>query len=203
MKRQKKQLVSLVILLIVLAIAYIYVGKYNDEQANGTEEEIIYVTNFSTADICAFSYDYEEITYSFTKTDVTWTYDGDTTVDIDEAAVSTLLLDAAAVVAVEKLTEYEALENYGLETPKKTLTFTFTDGTVRSLIIGDCNEMLGYYYMMTNADDTLYLADSTLFDEFEISYEDLIAEEEETESTEETEAAEETETTEETTETEN
>ena len=187
MKKQRKQLLSLVVLLMILLIAYIYVGKYNEEQEKGTEEETIYVTNFSTADICAFSYDYKEVIYRFTKTDATWTYDGDVTADMDESAISSLLLDAAEVVAAEKLTEYEKLEDYGLEIPKKTLTFTFTDGNVCSLMIGNYNEVLGYYYMMTSGDDTLYLADSTLFDDFEISYEDLIVEEEETEITEGTE----------------
>lgn len=196
MKKQKKQLIYMLAVLLFLIAAYFGLELYNNQLAEEEQGETIYITSFSSQEICAFSYDYEEQQYSFTKTEDVWSYDGDTSVDLDESEVESLILKAGAIIGAEALTEYESPETYGLESPQKTVTFTLTDGTVMTIKIGDYNDMLGYYYLMIDGKDILYMADSTLLDIFDVSYEDWIYVEEVTEDTEVTEELEDIESTE-------
>lgn len=185
MKNQKKQLIAMVISLVFLLAAYLGIDIYNEKQAEKEETEKIYLTDFDSQDISAFSYSYNGTQYSYTKTEDEWAYDGDTSIDMDESAIETLLVDVEMLQAADAITEYESLDTYGLDEPSQTISFTFTDETVFTIKIGDYNDMVGYYYMMIEGNDTLYMGDSTLLDIFEVSYEDLVYVEETTEITNE------------------
>ena len=188
MNKQKKQLIILVGILAVCLLSYFGISYYNDLQAAKEAEEntkdIIYVTDFDSDDVTAFSYVYEDVTYSFTKNGDDWLYDGDTTLDMDESEVKTVLYYVGCVTADEKITEYEDLSKYGFDEPLNTITLTVS-GEEMVIKIGAENEMLGLYYLMVEGDSNLYLVDDTLISNFEITQEDLeyVPEETETETT--------------------
>lgn len=188
MKKQKKQLMILVGILAVCLLSYFGISYYNDLQAEKEEEEsaksIIYVTDFDADDVTAFSYIYEDVTYSFSKDEDNWLYDGDTTLDMDESEIQTVLYYAGNVTADEKITEYEDLSEYGFDEPANTITLT-VDGTQIIIRIGAENEMLGLHYLMVEGDSNLYLVDDTLISNFEITHEDLEYVPEETETSSE------------------
>lgn len=76
-----------------LIIAYFGLNVYNDAQAKKEEEEqTIVVTDFDYEDVVAFSYDYNNETYSFTKSGDVWSYDADAEFDVDESLVDSTLL---------------------------------------------------------------------------------------------------------------
>ena len=58
----------------------------NKEEEKTAEEEAstIYISKVDVDTITAFSYEVDHVTYTFTKDGDTWTYDGDTSLDMDE-----------------------------------------------------------------------------------------------------------------------
>lgn len=182
MKRQKKQLITLMTLFVFLLIAYFGLYSYNSQQAQKEEEEnTIVITEFEADEVEAFSYDYNGVTYSYTKVDGEWLYDGNDTLDMDESMITSLLTTAGNLLGEDMITEYESLDTYGLVTPVKTVTITLADGTQITMKLGDYNDIVGFYYLMVDGDSNLYLVDSTLLDTFEVSYTSLEYVEEETE----------------------
>lgn len=187
MKNQKKQLIILVCLLVFLVLAYFGLSYYNDAQEKKeTEESTITITDFSSEEVVAFTYDYDEIEYSFSKNDDVWIYEGDTTLDMDEDVIETMLETAGSLLGEYEIDEYESLDTYGLDVPIKTIKLTMSDNTTLTIYVGDYNSIVGLYYVMVDEDSTLYMADSTILSMFEASYTDMIVEEiESVETTEE------------------
>ena len=192
MKKQRKQLIIMEILLVFLIFAYVGLGAYNKNQTKNEEEnqETIQVTDLNVEDVVAFSYNYEEESNHFTKSDDVWSYDANADFDVEESLVEAMLADACNLIAQDYMENYEALDNYGLDEPQKTVSMTLSDGSTVLLQLGDYNDIMGYYYLMVEGDNNLYMVDSTLLDAFEVSYADL---EHVAESTETTETVEETE----------
>lgn len=199
MNKQKKQLVILIGVLAVCLLSYFGISYYNDLQEQKEAEEdrknTIYVTDFSYDEVTAFSYVYEDATYSYTKDGDNWLYDGDTTLDMEESLFTTMLYYAGCVTAEEKLTEYEELSAYGFDEPENVITLN-VNGEELVLKIGAHNEMLDLYYMIVEGDNSLYLVDDAWLTYFEKTYEDLecVPEETETETETLTESESETET---------
>lgn len=192
MKNQRKQLITMVVFLGFLIVAYFGIGVYNDAQAQKEEEEqTIVVTDFDYEDVVAFSYDYNDATYTFSKNEDVWTYDSKPGFDVDETLIEDMLATAGSLLGEEKITEYETVETYGFDDPQKTVSLTFSDGTTMIIQVGDYNDIVGAYYLMIEGEDTLYMADSTLLATYEVSYTSLEYVEEETEeSTEDVETTE-------------
>ena len=194
MKKQKKQLIALCILLLICIVAWVGLTKWNksQEQKKQEEEEAskVMVTDITTEDINAFSYQYNNETLSFVKEDGTWYYEADKSISLDQDTMETLVATAAQLTAEQEIKDYEDLSEYGLDTPSNTITLTTGDGTT-TLLIGNKNDMLSQYYVKTDQSDSIYLAASTVY----TTYQKGIAELTVTESTEEsaTEQPEETE----------
>lgn len=194
MKKQKKQLIALCILLLICIVARVGLTKWNksQEQKKQEEEEAskVMVTDITTEDINAFSYQYNNETLSFVKEDGTWYYEADKSISLDQDTMETLVATAAQLTAEQKIKDYEDLSEYGLDTPSNTITLTTGDGTT-TLLIGNKNDMLSQYYVKTDQSDSIYLAASAVY----TTYQKGIAELTVTESTEEsaTEQPEETE----------
>lgn len=187
MKKQRKQLIIMLIFLVFLVAAYFGLGAYNDAQAKKEEKEDIVVTAFDTKNIVAFSYHYEAEKNSFTKADDVWNYEADAAFDVDESLVEDMLATASNVLAEDYFSEYETIETYGLDAPQMTIRLSFSDGSSKQLLIGDYNDIVGYYYMMLEGDSNLYLVDGTLLSAFQVSYTELEFVEEETTDTTEVE----------------
>lgn len=200
MKKQRKQLIIMAAFLGFLIVAYFGLDIYNDAQTKKEEEEQnVVVTDFDYEEVVAFSYDYNDETLSFTKTDDEWVYDAKPGFDVDESVVESMLETAGSLLGEEVITEYETVDTYGLDNPQKRVCFTMSDGTTVTIQVGDYNDIVGLYYLMIEDDENLYMVDSTLLYTFEVSYTSLeyIEEETEEEVTEETEEIEAVESTEE------
>ena len=194
MKKQEKQLIALCILLLICIVAWVGLTKWNksQEQKKQEEEEVskVMVTDITTEDINAFSYQYNNETLSFVKEDGTWYYEADKSISLDQDTMETLVATAAQLTAEQKIKDYEDLSEYGLDTPSNTITLTTGDGTT-TLLIGNKNDMLSQYYVKTDQSDSIYLAGSAVYTTYQKGIADLTV----TESTEEsaTEQPEETE----------
>ncbi len=184
MKKQKKQLIALCILLLICIVAWVGLTKWNksQEQKKQEEEEAskVMVTDITTEDVKAFSYQYNNETLSFVKEDDTWYYEADKSIALDQDAVGTLVTTAAQLTADQEIRDYEDLSEYGLETPSNTITLTTGDGTT-TLLIGNKNDMLSQYYVKTDQSDSIYLAGSAVYTTYQKGIADLTAAESTTE----------------------
>ena len=174
MKSQKKQLLILVVLFVFLLVSYITLQTYSEKEAEmETEENIFVITEFTADEVVSFSYDYEGMTYAYTLDGDAWLYDGNPELDMEENSILSILNVAGSLLGQQKVSEYEALDTYGLDSPSKTITITLSDGSQKTIKIGAYNEILGFYYLLVEGDEHLYLVDSTIYDTVEISYADL------------------------------
>lgn len=184
MRKQKKQLLGMLILLVVLAAAYAGVRAYNDKQEEKEAEGTITVTDFTSDEVTRFSYTLDGEEYSYTKDGESWTWDGNIALDLQESMVKTMLNAVAGLTASEEMTEYEALSDYGLEEPSAAISVT-TDAGTTILYVGNKNAITGTYYVKCSNSDSVYLISKNLSSTFSKLPEDMVVVEETEEVTEE------------------
>lgn len=191
MPKQKKQLVVLLAVLLVLGISYACIHIYNQKQKEKEEDETesIAVTELDASQVTQFSYIQDGVTLSFTKNGTKWQYDADGGIDIDEDGIETMIEKASGIIATDEITEYDDLTQYGLEEPSNVITMTRAEG-ITTLYIGTQNEMTSEYYVKTGDSDSVYVVDGTTVSGFDKTVEELTAAEE-TEATENIESTEE------------
>ena len=200
MKKQKRQMVVLLVLLVVCVGGYFGLQAYNrhtEEQEAALEEaEKLMAMDISAEDIQSMTYDYEGVTYTFTRDGENWIYPEDTTIDIRETVVETMAVRAASVEAYEKIEGVTDLAQYGLDSPESTAQLVTADHTY-TICIGDYNSTISKYYMYVDNADVVYTVGATIASNFYKDLEDVKEEEVEEETTEETEGTEESAVTEE------
>ncbi|MCR5272358.1 MAG: DUF4340 domain-containing protein [Lachnospiraceae bacterium] len=195
MKKQKKTFIVLVCVLVIALLGYVALIKYNESVAEKEAEEEeaakIYVTEADASDIISFSYQVDGETLTFSLIDDSWICAEYPEYDLDEDKVSAIASDFDHMEATTVIDDYEDLSDYGFDSPTEIMTLTTSDENTVILTVGMKNDITGEYYMTSDADENLYLVDSTVATGFETSIDDLIAEEEETETeTEDTETME-------------
>ena len=186
MKKQKIQFIVILIVLAVLIAATFGMKWYNKnkEEEKTAEEEAstIYISKVDVDTITAFSYEVDHVTYTFTKDGDTWTYDGDTSLDMDEEAIDSMLS------TIEEISDYTDLKEFGFDQPEDLISYTTSEGSV-SLFVGNKNDTLNAYYIISADGGSIYLTETSLADAFSKTIEELTV----TEDTESTETVENTE----------
>ena len=189
MKKQKIQILILLVLCIVCVGGYFIIRNHTFE----TEEETVSVdvTNFNKDDVTELilSGDHE---VHLVKTDDIWTENSLPDETIKESTVNTLLNEIANITTTETVVEApEDLSQYGLEEPFRTITAVLSDGTQVVIYAGNKSDLLSEYYIKVEGDDNVYLVSSNIVTDFDKDPEDFI---EETETVVETAPETETET---------
>lgn len=164
MKGKKKTLIILLCLLACFAAVAAIIsasGKKDDgEQDDG--QTLIEIKKTNTDDIIAFTFKKGDEQRSFEYMTDKWVdaFDGD--FPLSATFVSSALEDLSQISAVKRIDSPEALSEYGLESPEKTVYFTDRDGNRLTVYIGNYNSFNGYYYARFDEDDDVYLIDSKL-----------------------------------------
>ena len=179
MNKQKKQLLLLLFVLIIAVGAFVLVIQIPSEE----EETVVSytVTNLVADNVTKLSYTNENGTYTFTKQDDIWSYEGDKTLDIDEDSINSMVSSIAALTSENCISQVEDASIYGLTEP--TMTILVSDGTTSyTVLVGDYNDVTGTQYICLENDmSTVYTTSSYTVSDFEGGIDDLIVEEEETE----------------------
>ena len=184
MKKQKIQILILLVLCIVCVGGYFIIRNHTFE----TEEETVSVdvTNFNKDDVTELilSGDHE---VHLVKTDDAWTESSLPDETIKESTVNTLLNEIANITTTETVVEApEDLSQYGLEEPFRTITAVLSDGTQVVIYAGNKSDLLSEYYIKVEGDDNVYLVSSNIVTDFDKDPEDFIDETETETATEET-----------------
>ena len=181
---KKKQMIIGIVLLVLCVGGYVGVKAYNSYQEKKKEAETMKPVGIAVSDITGFSYIYNGETLEFVKDGEEWRYKGDTSLDMDEAAIEEMLATACDTTSTEKITA-ENVSDYGFDEPTNTITLDTAQGTT-TVKIGMYNEMVSKYYLSINDSIELYLIGSEMISGFDNSVESLEADEEVTADTPET-----------------
>ena len=174
MKKQKTQILILLVLCIVCVGGYFIIRNHTFE----TEEETVSVdvTNFNKDDVTELilSGDHE---VHLVKTDDIWTESSLPDETIKESTVNTLLNEIANITTTETVVEApEDLSQYGLEEPFRTITAVLSDGTQVVIYAGNKSDLLSEYYIKVEGDDNVYLVSSNIVTDFDKDPEDFVDE---------------------------
>lgn len=181
MNKQKKQLLLLIFILILAIAAFLLVSQIpSGEEAEETQSYS--VTSLDTEKVCKLSFTNDNGTFTLTKQEDSWVYEGDKTLDMDEDAVDNLVSKVAALTSENRIEQVEDSSIYGLDEP--IVTILVSDGkNSYTLLVGDYNNMTCTYYLCLEDDmKTVYTTTSYNISSFMDGIENLIVEEEETES---------------------
>lgn len=185
MKKQKIQMLVIVVILLLCIVEYFLATRYAKQQEQRDKDSEtqgqVNLTVIDPDDVDAFSYIADGTTYSYTKNKDTWTCENDTSLKMDADSIATLLGNLKKITAAEAIDDYDSIADYGLDQPQNTITVTCGNETT-TIDIGDYNEMLQEYYIKISGDDKIYLADSTLKDAFSKKPDTMVQQEESTET---------------------
>ena len=179
MKKNKKGLITAVILLIFLLIVYIVIRNLHLDEEEQEEDTTETVYEIDAADISKLQVASGDTSFSFTHADDTWTYDEDRNFPLSESAVLDKVSYVTSVSSSRAIEEPENLEDYGLEEPEVSITVTDTEGETTSLELGATNDTVSACYMTLNGDTSkVYLVDSSLKTNMEFTLSDIAEKEE-------------------------
>lgn len=195
MKKQKTQMLVLLLILVLLGAGFLGIRQYNKVQSEKSAEDdnSVIAAQINAEDILKFSYDYQEENYTFEKVDGVWYLGNDHSVNLRQSGVNTMITGFAPLEAEQVIENVTDMSQYGLEQPKRTITLETAEETY-TFQVGDNNTMSGIYYLKKPEENTVYLVDAAVINRFNKTPEDLEEAEESTESaSEESESIESTE----------
>lgn len=182
MKKTQKLLALLCALVVLIGVYYGVVNyvKSSEEAALAETELLLDETASDIAGVAFTTQEGEKA--AFTMSDDTWSLTSDTSFDVDESVLDSMVTDLTGIEVLETLTEIEDLSEYGLDDPINVITITKTDGSTIKIALGNENATTSMYYVYLNDDtDTVYCISTDLISTFDMSLESMRYVEEETE----------------------
>lgn len=175
MKKKNIGLIAGIVLLVVLCVVYFVLHNHN---ANSSEEDS---TDTSTT---AFETDTDKLTeltvttegqtYTFTKSDDTWSYGGDASFPLDQDNFTELVAKLKSISSDRELKDAEDVSEYGLDAPTVQISIKNSDDETHSLEFGAVNDMTSSCYMTVDNDTSkIYMVASTLETSFNFDLNDL------------------------------
>ena len=145
-KKQKRSLLILIGILVVLAAGLLAVRAHNKaaEKKAAAADAASSESSLTGADLkfSAISYTNSNATLSFARDkDGNWYWTGDPEFPLDSDYLTKLSNTLSGLTPQQTITKGDTLDAYGLSTPAVTLTATETDGTALKLALGkaiDC-----------------------------------------------------------------
>ncbi|MCH5249432.1 MAG: DUF4340 domain-containing protein [Lachnospiraceae bacterium] len=201
MKKQKVQLIVMLVLLVVAATAFVGIKSYNtnneDKEAPDTESEYT-VWDLNYDDVESFSFANEQGIYHFERiadgesknaedesaeSEDSWSYIDDTSLNPDANKISSLLDNVLFIKAQSRIEDVSDWEQYGLADcdweqsgfsgSDASVSITMKDGENYRLLFGDYNEITGKYYLSVAGEPYIYVLDSDIGAEFLITPDEL------------------------------
>lgn len=185
MKKQKRQMVILLLVFAALLALFFGVKQYNKIQAQkpAEEEEVIAVIDAAAEDVIRISYDYDGESNTFEKEEDTWYAAEDHSLNIKQTRLTNMAGAVTPLEAGQRIEDVTDLSQYGLTEPQRTITIE-TAAKSYILYVGDKNELTSSYYVCLPGETVVYTVSTSDISRFDYALADLIEEEEE-ESTDE------------------
>lgn len=174
MKKQKIQLIILLVVLVLAGGGYFGLKVYNDAQRTlGIAPKGDRLFNIKKDDVIEFHFDHDGVDYTYVKVDGTWYPSTDLTLDIVQSrmmAASDRFANLATQATIEGVTDFE---QYGLDEPTKKFGFKTADASYEFLV-GNQNRVTSHYYICEPGSDTVYTVEAINVTQFGFTVEDVI-----------------------------
>ena len=154
--KQKKTMLIMVVVLAVLLALYGGLKAWNShsEKQKKAKEDKEKVSLVDVKSLKTFAYESGGSKMSFTQKDGEWVYDEDDGVRLEQSTIKSTVKEITGLTAVRKLSDPDEKEDYGLDSPDYTVTYTAKDGTRGTIEIGDAAG--DNYYAMIQDSDAVY-----------------------------------------------
>lgn len=155
----------MLIMVVVLAVLLALYGglkawNSHSEKQKKAKEDKEKVSLVDVKSLKTFAYESGGSKMSFTQKDGEWVYDEDDGVRLEQSTIKSTVKEITGLTAVRKLSDPDEKEDYGLDSPDYTVTYTAKDGTRGTIEIGDAAG--DNYYAMIQDSDAVYTISSTL-----------------------------------------
>lgn len=169
--RKATKLYVLLGVLAAVSVTAFAVSRYEakKEEIKSTGDVILEI---SADKVKALSWTNESGSFSFTRTDDTWTYDDDADFPVDGDKIEDLLSSFASFTAAFTIENVEDYSQYGLDDPTATITVT-TDDDTYEIKLGDFSTMDQERYLSIG-DGNAYLATTDPLDEYDAVLSDVV-----------------------------
>ena len=182
MSKQKKQLVtilSLCLVLVVAGIGYVVASNYqkDKEKKEETEEtEEIKLYSLQQDDVTKLHFVNASHEMTLVKEDDVWKDASDADFPVNQDYVNAMLEDVATMTATKLVVENpENLEQYELKTPNYTIELTDKDGTTKMLAIGLESAAAEGCYAYVDQADKIYTIASHITGDFDYTRNQMMA----------------------------
>lgn len=188
MQKQKKQFVILIVILLLAVGGYFLAAHISEKEAADSESdtESYALTTLDSASVNKLSFTNTSGTYTFHKDGDDWISDDDTSLDMDEASIDSMVAILASLGSEDRIDQVDDLTKYGLDVPSKKLLVSDGKTTVTILVGAENTAISKYYVCLENDQTTVYTMDNSSVVMFDKTLEDCIAEPETTEEETET-----------------
>ncbi|MBR5248230.1 MAG: DUF4340 domain-containing protein [Lachnospiraceae bacterium] len=177
MKKQGKQMIILLIVLVLLLGGYLGLRWYNEVQSTKTvEEEVDYIISLEEGSVIKYTFEYEGTEYTCEKKDDTWYYTGDPELTLNQFYLTNIASKMEKIIAKDTISDVTDMEQYGLAKP--TRTFSFETATERyEFYVGDSNSFTKMYYICKPGENTVYIVDAAVITSMNVDVKEIVVEE--------------------------
>ena len=173
MKKQKRQLMVMLGIFVVVIAAYFMVSTSKKAEAVTSGYEVV---EFSAEEVTRLIFTNESGTISLVKDNGIWICDDNKEVEIDREKVELLLSNIAPLSSENFIEDAKDLKIYGLENPAGTIMVSDKDRKY-TIFVGDFNDTLGMYYIcLEESPNMVYTAQRSAIDSFDVTLEELLVE---------------------------
>lgn len=174
MKKQARQMIGLLAVLIALVAGYVALKCFNEKQADQpVVDERTALMQLNEENIVEISYDYDGETYAFKKGEDAWHLASDPDLSLSQYQFETMASYLAELRVEETVGETSDLSQYGLNAPQKTINFKTAQEDC-TVLLGDYNSMASGYYICLEGENAVYMVSSNFMSVFNYSLDDLV-----------------------------
>lgn len=173
MKKKKKaiKLIVTFMVLVVLVVGYAAMSVLiKDDEEETTEDESSFTVNTveeETINQITYTVDGSEIVLMQDENEE-WYTPTDKNCPVDSYTVGNMTGVLAEITSTREIEAKDVDEEmFGFTNPSKVITFTVTDGTEYTYTLGILNDVVDKYYFRLNDEESVYLIDSTLYNNFD------------------------------------
>lgn len=160
--KQKKQIMIMLIILLLTAIAFFGLSAFNKYSTVQNAENTIKINTVSEIDSISYNNGADSLSFELNG-EGKWYCTANPDFPLQTSYVESMVSTIENLHAVREISaaEQDSLAAYGLENPSATVSISGTGGQTANLLIGS-NTADGYYYLKLSDSDTVYTVDSQL-----------------------------------------
>ncbi len=156
MKKQFKQLICLIVILVLFVVGYV-ISIYKVDNIEVLDEvSVTSVIKTDAASVKTVTYKHDSVTINLERDGDKWLLSDDKSFDLDQEKAKDIVNYATNLNARTKLEDPSDLSEYGLDDPSYIVSFTDAQGVERTYYIGDRFAIDGTYFARVEGDDAIY-----------------------------------------------